>query len=101
VIERSFAHCYQTGGMRRTHLRGRENTLKRLLIHVGTFNLSLIFRGMLGTGTPRELGNRLSGLIFGLLQVRIGWKTLAIGLWGCISAESASAKQITRSEDIN
>jgi hypothetical protein len=32
-IERSFAHLYDTGGMRRTHLRGHTNILKRLLIH--------------------------------------------------------------------
>jgi len=66
LIERSFAHCYDTGGMRRTHLRGRENILKRLLIHVGAFNLSLIFRTLLGSGTPRELGNRQSWFIFAL-----------------------------------
>jgi transposase len=54
LIERSFAHCYDTGGMRRTHLRGHQNILKRLLIHVGAFNLSLIFRSLLGSGTPRE-----------------------------------------------
>jgi len=62
LIERSFAHCYDTGGMRRTHLRGRKNILKRLLIHVGAFNLSLIFRSLLGAGTPRELRNRLGRL---------------------------------------
>jgi transposase len=27
LLERSFAHCYETGGMRRTHLRGRENII--------------------------------------------------------------------------
>ena len=64
LIERSFAHCYDTGGMRRTHLRGQQNILKRLLIHVGAFNLSLIFRSLLGSGTPRELRNRRSRLIF-------------------------------------
>jgi hypothetical protein len=42
LVERSFAHCYETGGMRRTHLRGHENILKRQLVHVGAFNLSLI-----------------------------------------------------------
>ena len=52
LIERSFAHCYETGGMRRTHLRGRENILKRQLVHVCAFNLSLIFRLTLGAGTP-------------------------------------------------
>src|SRR5256712_8418780 len=62
LIERSFAHCYDTGGMRRTHLRGHQNILKRLLIHVGAFNLSLIFRTLLGSGTPRELRNRLARL---------------------------------------
>src|SRR5260370_20825739 len=63
LVERSFAHCYETGGMRRTHLRGQKNILKRLLIHVGAFNLSLIFRSMLGAGKPRELRNRLASLL--------------------------------------
>src|SRR6266404_5837718 len=63
LVERSFAHCYETGGMRRTHLRGQKNILKRLLIHVGAFNLSLIFRSMLGAGKPRELRNRLTSLL--------------------------------------
>src|SRR5271155_3046976 len=58
LIERSFAHCYDTGGMRRTHLRGHQNILKRLLIHIGAFNLSLIFRTRWGSSTPRELKNR-------------------------------------------
>ena len=53
MVERSFAHAYETGGMRRLHLRGRENVLKRLLIHVGGFNLSLAVRKLLGKGTPR------------------------------------------------
>lgn len=66
LIERSFAHCYETGAMRRTHLRGHENILKRQLIHVGAFNLSLIFRGLIGAGTPRELKNRLALLVFAL-----------------------------------
>ena len=55
MLERPFAHCYETGGMRRLHLRGRENILKRLLIHVGGYNLSLVLRLLLGKGTPRGL----------------------------------------------
>jgi transposase len=58
LVKRSFAHCYETGGMRRTHLRGHENILKRQLIHVGAFNLSLILRVLLGSGKPREWKNR-------------------------------------------
>jgi len=63
LVERSFAHCYDTGGMRRTHLRKHDNILKRQLIHVGAFNLSLIFRRLLGAGTPREWNN-LGGVLF-------------------------------------
>src|SRR6202521_5800358 len=51
LVERSFAHCYDTGGMRRTHLRKHNNILKRQLIHIAGFNLSLIFRRLLGAGT--------------------------------------------------
>ena len=52
-MERSFAHAYETGGMRRVHLRGHDNILKRLLIHLGGFNLSLLMRKRTGKGTPR------------------------------------------------
>src|ERR1019366_1313667 len=62
LVERSFAHCYETGGMRRCHLRGRDNIMKRQLVHVGAFNLSLILRKLLGAGTPRELRNRFGRL---------------------------------------
>ena len=55
MLERPFAHCYETGGMRRLHLRGRDNILKRLLVHVAGFNLSLVLRLMMGKGTPRGL----------------------------------------------
>ena len=55
LLERSFAHAYETGGMRRVHLRGRDNVLKRVLIHLGAFNLSLVMRQVFGKGTPRGL----------------------------------------------
>jgi transposase len=51
MIERSFAHLYDTGGMRRTHLRRHTNILKRLLIHAGGFNLWLVMRQPIGLGT--------------------------------------------------
>jgi transposase len=66
LVERSFAHCYETGGMRRCHLRGRENILKRQLAHVSAFNLSLVMRQLLGVGTPRELKSRAVQLVFRL-----------------------------------
>jgi transposase len=67
-VERTFAHCYETGAMRRCTLHGRQNILKRLLIHVGAFNISLVLRQMLGAGTPRELKNRATSLAFRLLN---------------------------------
>src|SRR5229473_2973429 len=66
LVERSFAHCYETGAMRRCHLRGQENILKRQLVHVGAFNLSLILRQLLGAGTPREWKNRFGRLVLTL-----------------------------------
>jgi len=55
LTERSFAHLYETGGMRRVHLQGRKNILKRLLVHGAAFNLSLILRQSMGVGKPRRL----------------------------------------------
>ena len=55
LAERSFAHLYETGGMRRVYLRGRSNILKRLLVHAAGFNLSLLLRKTLGVGKPRRL----------------------------------------------
>jgi len=55
LIERSFVHLYDTAGMRRTHLCGHTNILKRLLIHAGGFNLGLVMRHLIGRGTPRGL----------------------------------------------
>lgn len=62
-LERSFAHAYETGGMRRVHLRHRGNILKRLLIHIGGFNLGLVMRKLYGKGTPRGLRDLLSHLL--------------------------------------
>jgi transposase len=64
LLERSFAPVYDTGGMRRTHLRGHRNILKRLLLHVAAFNLSLILRREAGVGTPRGLQDRRNRLFF-------------------------------------
>jgi transposase len=54
LVERSFAHVLDRGGMRRAWLRGRENIAKRYLIHVAGFNLGVLMRALVGCGTPRE-----------------------------------------------
>jgi transposase len=68
-VERSFAHCYETGGMRRTHLRGHPKVLKRLLIHAAGFNLGLLLRQILGRGTPRGLADRMAALSADMLAL--------------------------------
>ena len=62
LIERSFAHCLETGAMRRTHLRGQDNILKRYLVHVAGFNLSLVMRPIFGVGKPKGLQDRAAEL---------------------------------------
>jgi transposase len=57
-VERTFAHVYDTGGLRRVHLRGHPNILKRLIVHAGAFNLGLLMRHVFGRGTPRGLQGR-------------------------------------------
>jgi len=80
LIERSFAHCYETGGMRRTHLRGHGNILKRLLVHVIGFNLGLVMRSLFGLGKPRRVQDGLAAAFLCLLCVvmarfRAFWRT--------------------------
>ena len=54
-VERPFAHQYETGAMRRTHLRGHANIRKRLLVHAAGDNLALLMRTLTGIGKPRVL----------------------------------------------
>ena len=68
-IERSFADLYETGAMRRTHLRGRDKIRKGILIHASAFNLSLVLRSLFEVGTPRGFQGRKSLVI----SVFCGW----------------------------
>ncbi len=58
LLERAMAHLFDSGGMRRTHLRRHDNIIKRLLIHAAGFNLSLVMRARFGVGKPRALQGR-------------------------------------------
>lgn len=80
-LERPFAHLYETGGMRRVHLRGHTNILKRLLVHASGFNLGLWMRHQVGIGTPRGLQGRgrprlaivVAAVTALLVTLRHGW----------------------------
>jgi transposase len=80
-LERPFAHLYETGGMRRVHLRGHTNIRKRLLIHASGCNLGLLMRQLIGVGTPRGLQGRLvaalTALLTLILTIRAAHRSLA------------------------
>ena len=96
VIERSFAHCYDTGGMRRTHLRGHGNILKRLLVHVAGFNLGLVMRALIGIGKPRGLQDGLVARLFDLLHGFLSWLGPFCRRWSRSERFGAAPVPLTR-----
>ena len=86
VVERSFAHVCETGGGRRTQLRGGEDVTKRYAVQVAAFNLGIVMRHVCGIGKPRTLqgsgrrpggsgglGGRSGGIGCVLLAIQIRW----------------------------
>jgi transposase len=69
LLERPCAHLYETGGLRRAHVRSHENVLKRLLVHASGFNLGLWMRTLFGIGTPRALQGRLVAFVTVLAEL--------------------------------
>ena len=72
-LERSFAHCYETGGMRRLHLRGRENVAKRVLVHAAGFNVGLLMRVSYGLRKPRSLSAAGAAAACALILALVRW----------------------------
>ena len=94
LAERSFAHMCETGGMRRVHLRGRTNILKRLVVHGAGFNLSLIMRALVGAGTPRQAANSLLRALLELLS-RLLWRHRRFRALRMTVAPLAAASRLT------
>lgn len=69
LLERPFAHQYETGSMRRLHIRGRDNVAKRILLQAAAFNLALILRSITRAGTPRGLADLTQTVLRALLIV--------------------------------
>ena len=64
IVERSFAHVLERGGLRRTWLRGRENVHKRYLVHVAGYNLGILMRALFSAGMPREAPSARFAFLF-------------------------------------
>lgn len=54
VVERSFAHICETGGARRSWIRGLVEVGKRYLVTVMAHNLAIVLRRLFGVGKPKE-----------------------------------------------
>jgi transposase len=81
-LERPFAHQYETGGMRRLYVRGRENVHKKVLLQAAACNLALLLRRLFGAGTPRGLHSRGGRLLFALIclmQAKLNTEAMQIG----------------------
>ena len=89
-LERPCAYLYETGRMRRVHLRGHDNIRKRLLVHAGGLNLGLLMRTRFGIGTPRGLQGRASSLIAKLWSLFWHPKTTCTTLWIRYAPSTAS-----------
>ena len=86
IVERSFAHVLERGGMRRTWLRGRQNVHKRYLVHTAGYNLGLLMRALFGAGTPREAAAIQNAVLF-VIQ---GADTIAFVLVTAFNTEIAT-----------
>jgi hypothetical protein len=74
--------------MHRLFLRGHTNIRKRLLIHIGGFNLGLLMRQVIGVGTPRGLQGRVLAVLGAAL-------TLIRALWDAIMCRRALTQRLS------
>jgi transposase len=68
-IERNFAHQFDTGGLDRLYVRGRENVHKKFLIQAAACNLALLMRSRYGSGKPKAAHDVLGDALLALLAI--------------------------------
>ena len=84
LVERPFAHQYETGGLRRVWVRGHEQVRKRVLIQAAGCNLGLLLRHLTGIGTPRSLQGRVLSAIAGPFEPLIDFGERLTRVWAAI-----------------
>jgi transposase len=97
-LERPFAHLYETGRMRRVHLRGHTNILKRVLLHTAALNLGLLMRILFGVGTPRSLQGRVAALLCRAWSLIRLLKTLWHEIWSMYRRSRSLRDLLTHGE---
>jgi transposase len=75
-VERSFAHVCDTGGARRSWLRGLEDVTKRYRLAAAAHNLARIMRLLFGIGKPRVLQDLASLVWLMHLAIAAFWRVL-------------------------
>lgn len=75
-VERTFAHLCDTGGSRRTWLRGISKVQKRYTIAAMAYNLGRIMRQLIGAGKPRYAAVLAGRLCFIYFAIKTVYNTL-------------------------
>ncbi len=78
LCERTFAHVYNSGGARRSWLRGLIDVSKRYLLTVAAHNLGRIMRKLFGVGKPKAL--QLEAGLAALTQLLSSWLTTLLAV---------------------
>jgi transposase len=73
--ERTFAHVCETGGGRRSWLRGQTNVSKAHTLKCAAYNLGLLLRKVWGLSKPRSAAAGAAGLF---LMLWAAWTTIAV-----------------------
>ena len=85
-VERTFAHACESGGGRRSHLRGLYDVGKRWLGQLAARNLGVVLRSITGVGTPRghQVERGAASLLYAAMNALTrlqGWIMALIAYW--------------------
>lgn len=90
-VERTFAHVCETGGGRRTWLRGMEKVQKRYLLAAAAHNIGVLMRKLFQMGTPRGLQKYVDDLLGSARAVYL----VCLATWQRIVAPAKSPHHAT------
>src|SRR6202140_3724352 len=80
-IERNFAHQFDTGGLDRLYVRGKENVHKKFLIQAAACNLALLMRSAYGSGKPKAAHDAVIDAILTILAVMMAVEDIFLSAW--------------------
>jgi transposase len=80
-IERNFAHQFDTGGLDRLYVRGKENVHKKFLIQAAACNLALLMRSLYGSGKPRAAHDGSVDAILTILALMKAMEDILTDSW--------------------